>query len=121
MKNEDINNSITPKSDSSASKDVKTNDMLELKVFLWINGRRVKFSSWRFFPHLHYCFRQEAGNGNNWEDWSYENSMDICKRLVKESRKNTYIDVQGSLITHIIDRSVDNQLDKLFSGKKVRL
>lgn len=89
--------------------------MKELKIFVQKNGSQRRISTWRFFPNLGYCFRT---NGYNWEDFEYDQAMQICKRVMNAAKSDRSIQLSGTMIDEL---EKEDRVSKLFSGEKVVL
>lgn len=78
-----------------------------------VNDQNV--ATWRFFPELGYCFRQQQ---NKWEEMDYNFGLSICKRVMNASKTDNSIHVKGSMIDEL---DKNNMVSNLFNGEKIIL
>lgn len=83
----------------------------ELSIF--VNDQNV--ATWRFFPKLGYCFRQQQ---NKWEEREYNFGLRICKRVMNASKTDNPIHVKGSMIDEL---NKNDMVSNLFNGEKIIL
>ena len=87
----------------------------ELSISISDQGVLKNVSTWRFFPKLGYCFRQQQ---NKWEEMDYNFGLSICKRVMNASKTDNSIHVKGSMIDEL---NKNDMVSNLFNGEKIIL